>query len=255
MVRRVQKCSAEILQYQCRHGRCGFFLQRAPEGPVISHNIKKRDYKRKNGASWLEEQGLFFFFFKVVNFWLCWVFVAKHRLSLVAASRGYSLVIVCRFLFAVVFLVADHRFQACGLPWLWLTGLVTLLHVESSQTRDRPHVPCIGRHIPNHWVSREVLWGLLYQCWQTVLGALWLSVAQQCHTEKAEHWGRRWHIDPLLWLKLLTWAGLPSPGQQTSACFSRILLPTGHLQSSVMLTFLGSSKYPSLVQPQNLYPC
>ena len=31
---------------------------------------------------------LFFFFF--FNFWLCWVFVAAHGLSLVVASGGYS---------------------------------------------------------------------------------------------------------------------------------------------------------------------
>ena len=34
-------------------------------------------------------------------FWLCWVFVAAHRLSLDAASRGYSPVAVHRLLIAV----------------------------------------------------------------------------------------------------------------------------------------------------------
>ena len=36
---------------------------------------------------------MLFFFFKIYLpiFWLCWVFVAAHRLSLVAASRGCSL--------------------------------------------------------------------------------------------------------------------------------------------------------------------
>ena len=33
----------------------------------------------------------YFFFFKFVYFGLYWVFVATHGLSLVAASRGYSL--------------------------------------------------------------------------------------------------------------------------------------------------------------------
>ena len=28
--------------------------------------------------------------------------------------------------------------------------------MESSWTRDRTHVPCIGRWIPNHWIDREV---------------------------------------------------------------------------------------------------
>ena len=32
----------------------------------------------------------FIFFYLFIYFWLCWVFVAAHRLSLVAASGGYS---------------------------------------------------------------------------------------------------------------------------------------------------------------------
>ena len=38
-----------------------------------------------------------------------WVFVAACGLSLVAASGGYSLAVVCRLLIAVVFLVAERR--------------------------------------------------------------------------------------------------------------------------------------------------
>ena len=30
------------------------------------------------------------FFKKIIYIWLCWVFIAVHELSLVAASRGYS---------------------------------------------------------------------------------------------------------------------------------------------------------------------
>ena len=33
-----------------------------------------------------------FIFLLFIYFWLCWVFTAVHRLSLAAASRGYSLV-------------------------------------------------------------------------------------------------------------------------------------------------------------------
>ena len=45
------------------------------------------ELKRKTYVSFL-----FFFFnlFILFYFWLCWVFVAVHGLSLVAASRGYS---------------------------------------------------------------------------------------------------------------------------------------------------------------------
>ena len=38
---------------------------------------------------------------------------------------------------------------------LWLTGLVALWHVGSSQTRARTRVPCIGRQILNHCATRE----------------------------------------------------------------------------------------------------
>ena len=38
---------------------------------------------------------------------------------------------------------------------LWLTGLVDLRHVGSSQTRARTRVPCIGRQILNHCATRE----------------------------------------------------------------------------------------------------
>ena len=38
---------------------------------------------------------------------------------------------------------------------LWHMGLVAGWHVESSWTRGRTHVPCIGRRILNHWTT----WG------------------------------------------------------------------------------------------------
>ena len=45
---------------------------------------------------------------------------------------------------------------------LWLTGLVALRHVGSSQTRARTRVLCIGRQILNHCATREAL--LIYFC-------------------------------------------------------------------------------------------
>ena len=44
-------------------------------------------------------------------------------------------------------------------------GLVAPWHVESSQTRDRTHVPCIGRQILNHWTSREA-WESPFYGWR-----------------------------------------------------------------------------------------
>ena len=48
----------------------------------------------------------FFFFF---NFWLRWVLVAVWELSLVAESRGYSLVAVCGLIIAAASPAAEHR--------------------------------------------------------------------------------------------------------------------------------------------------
>ena len=48
---------------------------------------------------------IFLFYFFI---WLCWDFVAAHGLSLVAASGGYPLIVVLRFLTVVVSLIAEH---------------------------------------------------------------------------------------------------------------------------------------------------
>ena len=68
-----------------------------------------------------------------------------HRLSL-AVGRG--------LLFAVV--------QVLSSPWLrhmglWPMGLTAPRHMESSHSQDRAHVPHMGKQIPNHWTTREVL--------------------------------------------------------------------------------------------------
>ena len=47
-------------------------------------------------------------FLKFIYFWLHWVFVAAHGLSLVVASGDYSLVVVCGLLIMSVPLVAEH---------------------------------------------------------------------------------------------------------------------------------------------------
>ena len=62
----------------------------------------------------------FFRFFKIyfICLCLCWVFIAALRLSLVVASRGYSLVAVLGLLIAAVSLVAEHGLScptACGI--------------------------------------------------------------------------------------------------------------------------------------------
>lgn len=36
-------------------------------------------------------------------------------------------------------------------------GLSYSVHVGSSQARDRTHVPCVARQIPDHWTPRGAL--------------------------------------------------------------------------------------------------
>ena len=43
-----------------------------------------------------------------IYFWLHWVFVAVHGLSLAVASGDYSLVVVCGLVTVLVPLVAEH---------------------------------------------------------------------------------------------------------------------------------------------------
>ena len=75
--------------------------------------------------------------------------------SLAAVSGGYSLRAssCCR-----AQVLGPTGFDCCGteargLQKLWHTGLAAPWHVESSRTRDRIHVPHIGRLILNHWTT------------------------------------------------------------------------------------------------------
>ena len=100
--------------------------------------------------SFFKNRTLFFELMNYFYFWLCWVFVAVHGLSLVSGSCGY---------FSLWF----SSFSWCG---AWALGaraqqlqdmsLVAQWHVGSSQIRHQIHVPCIGKRIPNHWTTREV---------------------------------------------------------------------------------------------------
>ena len=69
-------------------------------------------------------------------------------------ERGPLFIEVRKPLTIAASLVAEHRLQTCG-EQLWLTGLVALRHVGSSQTRAQTRVPCIGRQILNHCATRE----------------------------------------------------------------------------------------------------
>ena len=108
----------------------------------------------------------FYFIYLFIYFWLHWVFVAMHGLSLVVASGGYSSLWCAGFSLRWLVLLwstgSRHAgFSSCGsraqAQQLWRMSLAALWHVGSSQTRARTRVPCIGRWILNHCTTREVL--------------------------------------------------------------------------------------------------
>ena len=126
-----------------------------------------------------ESSVVFFFlknqFYLFFYFWLHWVFVAAHGLSVVVASGGNSSLRCTGFSLRWPLLLRStgsrHAgFSSCGTQaqqlWLtgsrapaqqlWHTGLVVPRHVGSSQTRDPTRVPCIGRRILNYCTTREV---------------------------------------------------------------------------------------------------
>ena len=85
-------------------------------------------------------------------FWLSWVFAA-HRLSLVVVSRGYFVGVHGFSLVWLLLLQAQAPgtgasvAASCGLGSCGAWALVALKHEESSWTRERTFVPCIGRWI------------------------------------------------------------------------------------------------------------
>ena len=82
---------------------------------------------------------LFIYLFIVIYFyfWLCWVFITVHRLSLVVASRNYTLVVVCRLPLAMTSLVAIDRL--CG-SWASVVALHSLQSIGSVAVALRPVV-------------------------------------------------------------------------------------------------------------------
>ena len=116
------------------------------------------------------QQG-FFFKFLFIYLWLCWVFISVRGLSLVGGKWGPLFIMVRGPLTIAASLVVEHRLQMrrlsnCGSRTQLLRGMW-----ESSQTRARTRVPCIGRQILNHCATREaqqVLTSYLFYTYQCI---------------------------------------------------------------------------------------
>ena len=75
-------------------------------------------------------------------YWLCWVFVAACRLSLVV-SRGHLLAVVCRLLIAVASHAADHSSRH-------VVALKLCCPKECGIFPDQKSNPC-----PPHWQTNS----------------------------------------------------------------------------------------------------
>ena len=84
-------------------------------------------------------------FYLFIYFGLCWVFVTAHGLLSSCGVRAShcSRSSCCRAQAQSSVVVS----MGLGAPW----------HVESSWTRNRTHVPAMGRQILKHWTPRAVL--------------------------------------------------------------------------------------------------
>ena len=86
-------------------------------------------------------------FFKIMYFWLCWVFTASLRLSLVVERNGgYSLVVVRGLLIALASLVSQHGLSLC-MDFSSCGSWAELIH-------GIWNLPFIGRWILIHCATR-----------------------------------------------------------------------------------------------------
>ena len=106
------------------------------------------------------------------SFFLRWVFVAVRMGFLQLWQAGATLHCGARASHCGGFSCCGARalgctgFSSCGTQaqQLWHMGLVAPWHVESSWTRDRTCVLCVGRWIINHCTTREVLIHAILTC-------------------------------------------------------------------------------------------
>ena len=108
----------------------------------------------------------FYLFYFILFLAVLGLLLLHTRFSLVAASRGHSLLQCAGFSLRWLLLLRSMGSRCMGLSScgtqaqsLWLVGsrVQALRHVGSSQTRARTHVPCIGRQILSHCATRKAL--------------------------------------------------------------------------------------------------
>ena len=98
-------------------------------------------------------------FFRTIYFWLCWVFVAAHGLSLLVGSGSYFLLRCTSFSLQWLLLMQSIGFGACGLQQLWTLepGSIVVVHGLSCPLAcgifpDQGSNPCVL-----HWQANYLL--------------------------------------------------------------------------------------------------
>ena len=131
-----QTSQAVTSKYASRHGQMGVGGGGGPKNHLWVRTTAARS---KEGAVYL--QGIYFFL--VVLGLHCYA-----GFSLVAASGGYSSLRCGSFSswWPLLLRALEHRLSSCGTRALF----VAPRHVESSRTRDRTRVSCVGRRILYH---------------------------------------------------------------------------------------------------------
>ena len=92
--------------------------------------------------------------------WLRWAFTAEQAFSScsqweVLSSRGGQLLAAVTSLGERGLMVGGLQYFCTVAQPLWCPGPSCSMTRESSWTRDRTPVPCMGRRILNHWNTRE----------------------------------------------------------------------------------------------------
>ena len=111
-------------------------------------------------------QVLYYFLYCFLNlknvfiYFCCPGSLLLHGLSLIGWA-GATLAVVHGVLTVVAFPVV-HRFRCMGFSSCGCTGLVAFWHVESSQTRNWTHVPCIARQILSYRTTREASFAIFF---------------------------------------------------------------------------------------------
>ena len=107
---------------------------------------------------------------KPLQFQFCFFFLLKFYLFLVVLGLCCCMQATLQFQYTGFPLRWLLQLRSMGsTAWVqqsWHTGLVASSHVGSSWTRDCTCVPCIGRWILNHWITRGLLPAVLNTSYQ-----------------------------------------------------------------------------------------